>query len=181
MRRVYLWMAIALLLGMTGCNKEEATQQQDTQGTETVVTEEATVEESATEEGITEEVTEEAMTSEEAMVEEPTTEEATTEQLTIVPSTQEGATLTPEDAEAMIVSIFGTKDESTGNDYSYSHVNTMTVNGVEYHVFMWGWIVDDHFSKLTDLFVATDGSAIHEGIFVGDGATVYTDTNYLNQ
>lgn len=169
MKHVYLWMAIMLLLGMTGCNKEETTQQQETQVTESVVTEEATVEE--TEEMITEEST----------TEEATTEEATTEQLTIVPSTQEGATLTPEDAQAMIVSIFGTKDESTGNDYSYSYVNTMTVNGVEYHVFMWGWIVDDHLSKLTDLFVATDGSAIHEGIFVGDGATVYTDTNYLNQ
>lgn len=177
-KRVYLWMALVLLLGLTGCGKEEPevlSQQSTQESKEDVITRTSEM---------TEETTQQEMEEITQMTETPTTEvasteESTTEHKTIIPTSQDGSALTPEEAYAMIVDIFGTEDADTGDAYSYSHVNTMTVYDVEYHVFMWGQTVNDEFSKRGDLFVATDGSAIYEGTFVGDGATVNTDTNYL--
>ncbi|MBQ9984073.1 MAG: hypothetical protein IJP29_05740 [Lachnospiraceae bacterium] len=185
MKRVYLLMTVLLIMGMTGCGKETPETEMTTQG---LVTESTTQEQ--TEETVTEVATQEET---EITTQENTeaTTEAVTEEVTeqngaevsteIAPEEQTGGNLTPDQALELIEKTLGTEDEETGNTYAFTHVNTMTVNGVEYHVFMWGWLVDGHVSKLTDLFVATDGSAIHEGFFVGDGATVYTETNFLEQ
>lgn len=173
-KRVYLLLVALLLLGTTACGTDaDTTEMTTTQEQTEVTTEEVTTEVETTEVTTTEEATE--TTTAEIATEEPVTE------ATVAETVQSASALTPEEAQELIVKVFGTEDTETGNKYSFMHVNTMTVNGVEYHVFMWGWLVDDHVSKLTDLFVATDGSVIYEGIFVGDGATVYTETNYLEQ
>lgn len=181
---VYVVAGMLLLLGTTACGKEAATievattQEQTVEITEAVTTEEKTTEEATQEEVVTEEETTEVVNEEE--VTEMTTETATTE-ATVAETTQSDGAITPEEAEQLIVKALGTEDEETGNKYGFMHVNTMTVDGVEYHVFNWNWYVDGQMSHLTDLFVATDGSGIYEGMFVGDGATVYTETNYINE
>lgn len=170
MKRTYLLMAMLLVMAMTGCGKETSTIETTTQEqiTESTINEQTEV---TTQEQT--EMTTETITEEEAVL---SGGEVSTE---IAPEDQTGGTMTPNQALELIEKTLGTEDAETGDAYSYSHVNTMTVNGVEYHVFMWGETVDGEFSKIGDLFVATDGSAIYEGIFVGDGATINTDTNYL--
>lgn len=182
MKRTYLLIAMLLVMGMTGCGKEASkaemtTQEQITESvaseqTEDIVTEVTTTEQS---EASATEVTAEQSeaTTEEEVV--PSDGEVSTE---IALEDQTG-TLTPDQALKLIEETLGSKDEETGNAYTFGHINTMTVDGVEYHVFMWGWLVDDHVSKLTDLFVATDGSAIYEGTFLEGATTVYTETNFL--
>ena len=175
MRKAYLLMTLFLMLGMTGCGKEASeseivAQEQTTEITTQEQTEELTTEATTEEqtEATTEVVTEELDVSSD--------EEVSTE---IALEDQTGGTLTPDQALELIEKTLGTKDEETGNTYTFGHINTMTVDGVEYHVFMWGWLVDDHVSKLTDLFVKTDGSAIYEGTFLEGATTVYTETNFL--
>ncbi len=171
-KRVSFFLVALLLLGTTACGKGEDTTEMTTQQEQTeVTTQEVTTEEETTETVATEETTVEAAT--ETATEETTTEATSTE------AVHSNGAITVEEAEQLIVKSLGTEDEETGNKYGFMHVNTMEVNGVEYHVFAWSWYVDDHASHLTDLFVATDGSGIYEGIFSGDGGTVYTETNYL--
>ncbi len=181
-KRVYLLLTALLLLGTTACGKdanstEVATTQEQAEMTTEEVTQEVTSEVETTDMATTEEITTEEAT--EATTTETTTAETNTE--TTTEATQSTGALTPEDAQKLIEQVIGTVDEETGNTFAFMHVNTMEVNGVEYHVFVWNWYVDGHSSHLTDLFVATDGSGIYEGLFVGDGATVYTETNYLEQ
>lgn len=180
-KRVYFLLVALLLLGTTACGSEadsteEATTQKQTKVTTEEATEEVTTEVETTEVPTTEVVATEAETTE-VITEETTTEVTTTEETT--ETVESAGAITPEEALELIEKSFDTEDEETGNTYAFTHVNTMTVNGEEYHVFMWSWLVDGHSSYLGDLFVKTDGSAIYQGIFVGDGATVYTDTNYL--
>ena len=183
MKRTYLLMAMLLVMGMTGCGKDASKAEMTTQEQ---IAESTTIEQ-------TEEVPTEAMTQDRIEVATEEQSEATTETVTeeeAVPSggevsteialeDQTGGTLTPDQALELIEKTLGTKDEETGYTYSFGHINTMTVNGSEYHVFMWGWIVDDHMSRLTDLFVKTDGSAIYEGTFLEGATTVYTENNFL--
>ncbi len=166
-KKAYLLLVALLLLGTTACGKETvSTEETTTQEQTEVTTEEVTTEAEAIESETTEEITE-------ASTEEITTEATTAE--TVQPT----GVITPEEAQELIVKALGTQDETTGNAYSFMHINTMTVEGVEYHVFMWGWIVDGHVSRLTDLFVRTDGSAVYEGIFLEGATAVYTEENYL--
>lgn len=169
--RASLLLLALLLLGTTACGKDAASSKEATTQEQTeVTTQEVTTEEETTEVATTEEVTEEAI---EATAVETTIEETTTE------AVQETGAITLEEAQELIEKAFGAVDEATGNTYSFGHVDTMTVDGEEYHVFMWSWLVDDHMSRLSELFVKTDGSAIYQGEFIGDNVTVYTDTNYL--
>lgn len=176
-KRVSFFLVALLLLGTTACGKDEDTTETTTQQEQTeVTTQEVTTEEETTETVATEETTVEAAT--ETATEETTTEETTTE-ATSTEAVHSNGAITVEEAEQLIVKSLGTEDEETGNTFSFMHVNTMEVSGVEYHVFAWSWYVDGNMSHLTDLFVATDGSGIYEGMFSGDGGTVYTETNYL--
>lgn len=171
-KRVSFFLVALLLLGTTACGKDEDTTETTTQQEQTeVTTQEVTTEEETTETVATEETTVEAAT--ETATEETTTEATSTE------AVHSNGAITVEEAEQLIVKSLGTEDEETGNTFSFMHVNTMEVSGVEYHVFAWSWYVDGNMSHLTDLFVATDGSGIYEGMFSGDGGTVYTETNYL--
>ncbi len=181
-KRVYLLLVALLLLGTTACgkdadSKEVATTQEQAEMTTEEVTQEVTSEVETTEVATTEEITTEEAA--EATTTETTTAETDTE--TTTEATQSTGALTPEDAQKLIEQTIGTVDEETGNAFSFMHVNTMEVSGVEYHVFAWSWYVDGNMSHLTDLFVATDGSGIYEGMFSGDGGTVYTETNYLEK
>lgn len=172
-KRMYLLIATMVLLGTTACgNGADTTEMTTTQEHTEVATQEIPAVEETTEEVTTDDAAEEATTEE-------TTEETTAEVTT--QTAQTDGTITVEEAEQLIITALGTEDSETGNKYGFIHSNTMTVDSVEYHVFTWNWYVDGTMSHLTDLFVATDGSAIYEGMFAGDDATVYTEMNYLNK
>lgn len=183
MKRISLLLMALLLLGTVACGNETDSAQESTEiQAETEATTEGTMQEMTTEDVVTEVPTTEVSTMEEVTTEEviqEASQEPTDEGETTTEVAQTEGELTPDQALALIEKTLGEKDEETGNTYSFVHVNTMTVDGSEYHVFMWGWYVDGNMSHLTDLFVKTDGSAIYEGLFAGDGATVYTETNYL--
>ncbi len=181
-KRVSILLMALLLLGTVACGKNEELTEELTKELTEVATTEVTEEMLTTEEVSTTELATEVTTEEctaETTEEEVGTQETATEET--ADASQISGSLTPQEAQALIEKTIGTADEETGNTFSFMHVNTMEVNGVEYHVFVWNWYVDGHSSHLTDLFVATDGSGIYEGLFVGDGATVYTETNYLEQ
>lgn len=117
---------------------------------------------------------------------EPTTRivESTEEKTEAVTSETAGDTqgsgvtaISPEDATAMLMVTLGERDEQTGNEYSYSYVENVQIDGVTYLVFDWRWLVDDHMSKLADLFVTADGSKIYEGWYNGpEDSEVYLDS-----
>ena len=176
-KKVYFLLATLLLLGTTACGKDVDTTEMTTQEQTEATTQETTTEEETTEVVTTEATTVETVTEETT---EATTVETATEEITEETAQHAGA-ITPEEALVLIEKTLGTVDEETGNTFSFMHVNTMEVSGVEYHVFAWSWHVDGNLSHLTDLFVATDGSGIYEGMFSGYGGTVYTETNYLEQ
>ncbi|MGN0437138.1 MAG: hypothetical protein ACI4F4_01335 [Lachnospiraceae bacterium] len=88
--------------------------------------------------------------------------------------------ISPEDATAMLMVTLGERDEQTGNEYSYGYIENVQIDGVTYLVFDWRWLVDDHMSKLTDLFVTADGTKIYEGLYKGpEDSEVYLE-NPLN-
>lgn len=89
-------------------------------------------------------------------------------------------TISTDEAEALLISSLGTEDPETGNTYSFGYMDTITVDGVEYFAFNWSWYVNsEHLSRLGDIFVATDGSGIYDGVYnaLGD-SEVYTEYNY---
>lgn len=74
----------------------------------------------------------------------------------------------PEDAVKLLEAVFGTEDAETGYPYSFGYIDTFTVDGIEYYGFVWSWLVEsDHLSRLTDVLVQTDGSAIYQGNYDG--------------
>ena len=167
MKKVYFLMVAVLLIGTTACGK-------DAVSTETTASQEQV--EVSTEEETTEEITTETVVSDEEEMD-ATTEETATEATS--EANESTLAITVEEAEQLIAKALGTEDEGTGNTYSFMHVDTITVDGVEYHAFTWGYYVEGTMSHLTDLFVCTDGSAIYEGMISDAGSTVYTETNFL--
>ena len=165
-KNVCFMLSVLLLVGLTACGNNADSAEVITQEKTEVASVESTEDVTEVAEATTEEVTETVADSEDVA------DEATE-------ATQSTVSITVEDAQALVEKTLGTADEETGNTYSFMHVNTMTVDGVEYHVFTWSWLVNGTVSHLTDLFVTTDGSAIYEGMFAGDNATVYTEDNYL--
>ena len=172
---LYLIITGILILGISACGKENGldTREMTTTGIET--------EELSTEEATTQVTTTEAVTTEDSDTQETdgsdkgnTTQEADT-------GTQETGSggMTSEEAEKLLFQTLGEKDEETGNTYSFGYVDTFTVDGTEYHMFVWSWLVEDHSSRLADLFVAVDGSAIYEGLYNGETAEVFKEKNYL--
>lgn len=87
--------------------------------------------------------------------------------------------LSKEEAEYVLTNVIGKKDKETGNEYSFGYEDTVTVDGVEYYVFDWRMLVDDHTSRITELFVATDGSVVYEGLYNGENSEVYTEKDFL--
>lgn len=92
-----------------------------------------------------------------------------------IPDISEITVSSPEDAELLLKARFGTKDDETDFSYSFGYIGVLTVDGVEYYAFIWSWLVDnDHLSRLTEVFVQTDGSAIYEGEYNGETCEFYT-------
>lgn len=74
-------------------------------------------------------------------------------------------TITPIEAELLLVKKLGTIDETTGNQLSYGYEDTITIDDVEYHNFRLSWLILDesgtsHVSYLGQLLVTVDGSKI---------------------
>ncbi|MDY3908141.1 MAG: hypothetical protein SOZ48_00155 [Eubacterium sp.] len=86
--------------------------------------------------------------------------------------TEEG--MSREEAENVLSNCFGDKDEY-GNKYSFGYEDTVTVDGVEYHVFDWRTFVDDNSCHNEDLFVATDGSGLRTGVYKGEDSYVCSE------
>lgn len=73
-----------------------------------------------------------------------------------------------EDAVKLLQALFGTEDAETGYAYLFGYIGDFTIDGTDYYGFQWSWLVDgDHLSRLTDLLVKTDGSAVYQGSFEG--------------
>lgn len=74
-----------------------------------------------------------------------------------------------EDGQKLLMAILGTEDDETGYTYSFGYIDTFTIDGVEYYGYTWSWLVDgDHLSRLTDILVRTDGSAVYQGEYDGE-------------
>lgn len=166
---LYLVFAGMLVMGMAACGKEADTDIPATTKTEIVSTEEETA---ATEE-------EKAGTQETETEENKSTQNDAEKEEEIQKEEAGVQALTSEDAEKLLLQTLGEKDKETGNTYSFGYVDTITVDGTEYHMFVWSWLVEDHSSRITDLFVAVDGSAIYEGLYKGETAEVFKEKNYL--
>lgn len=162
-KKVLVLFALSALV-FTGCGTKDADVE-----TTTEVTTEITSEE--TSEEITEATTEEKTTEQSAQ----TTEAPATEVTENIQSSGVTA-ISPEDATAMLMVTLGERDEQTGNEYSYGYIENVQIDGVTYLVFDWRWLVDDHMSRLGDLFVTADGSKIYEGLYGGpENSEVFLD------
>lgn len=73
-----------------------------------------------------------------------------------------------DDAEKLLESVLGTEDSETGYTYSFGYVDKVEVEGEAYYGFVWSWLVDDHLSKLSELLVKADGSAVYAAVCDGD-------------
>lgn len=114
----------------------------------------------------------------------------TTEKMAMGKVTLEEATMSSEDnteqydmsykeAERLLTHILGMQDEETGDMYSYTYMDVCTFNDMEYYVFHWGRMVDNHMTTISQLFVSTDYTKIYSGIYTGDKNIIYTSKNYL--
>lgn len=180
-RRLYLLFTGILILGISACGKEEGSDTREMMTTEISTIETAT-EELSTEEETTQMTTTETVTTEEHSDTQETDngENAGATEGTDAGTQETGSEgMTSEEAEKLLFQILGEKDEETGNTYSFGYVDTFMVDGTEYHMFVWSWLVEDHSSRLADLFVAVDGSAIYEGLYNGETAEVFKEKNYL--
>lgn len=89
-------------------------------------------------------------------------------------------TITEKQAYNLIAKTLGTSDKETGNEYSFGYICTIKQKGVKYYVFQWRWLVDNnHTSRIGELFVTVDGSAVFAGEYKGSTCKIYTDDNYL--
>lgn len=107
----------------------------------------------------------------------PHTEEVTTDTVSERDYSADG--ISWKEAETLITEVLGTEDKRTGYSYSFSYIDTCEVDDTIYHVFQWSWLVRDHMSTRTQLFVSTDGKMIYEGMYNGDKNIVYTEKNYI--
>lgn len=81
------------------------------------------------------------------------------------------ATITQEEALALVEDHFGEKDEATGNTFSIGFENMVTLDGVEYYNFRVSWLVNgDHMSYLTNYLVSLDGKEMKEYLPQEQGA-----------
>ncbi len=162
-----------LALGGCGDNSDDAADTTSEIVSETVENTDGEVSEAetTTEETTTTEADE--VTSTEEDTEEETSEEDTEEE-------SQSGNISVSDAQNILVSCFGTTDTETGNEYSFAYLDTVNIDGVDYYAFYWSWLVDgDHYSRLCDIFVSADGSAVYEGVYnaIGD-CELYTEKNY---
>lgn len=86
-----------------------------------------------------------------------------------------------EDGVSLLKAIYGTSDDESGNPYTFQYLDTFTLDEGEFYGYQWSWKVDeDHFSKISDVLVKTDGSAVYQGVYNGqEWEEVYYEDNQL--
>ena len=189
MRKKVLTAIIAgiMVAGLTACTKDDLKTESTTElksqveSTEnTAIEAETTAETETTEQVTTQAVdTEEKLTTEGAQIQGET---APTESKASDKKKDSEAVISEEEAAKLLEDTFGTKDEQTGNTFSFGYVDTVTVDAADYHVFVWSWLVDnDHLSRLGVLFVCTDGKAIYEGNYNGETSELFAEKNFLEE
>lgn len=110
---------------------------------------------------------EEVLPPESAGVESAGPEDAVQPETTQTPA----ATITQEEALALVEDHFGEKDEATGNTFSIGFEDMVTLDGVEYYNFRVSWLVNgDHMSYLTNYLVSLDGKEMKEYLPQEQGA-----------
>ncbi len=88
----------------------------------------------------------------------------------VIPSVDDITVASEEDGVLLLKALFGTEDAETGYPYIFIYLNTVTVDDADYYAYTWSWNVDnDHYSRLTDVFVATDGSSVYQGDYDPEG------------
>lgn len=163
-------MAGAMIVGLTACGNDDLKEESSPEITIQTETTQADTTEEITTETTTEEVTTEAVLTTQS------------EAKSVGEKENAGDSISKEQAEKLLEDTLGTEDEQTGNTYSFGYEDTVTVDGANYHVFEWSWLVDnDHLSRLTELFVRADGKAIYEGLYNETGSQIFTEKNYLGE
>lgn len=110
---------------------------------------------------------EEVLPPESAGVESAGPEDAVQPETTQTPA----ATITQEEALALVEDHFGEKDEATSNTFSIGFEDMVTLDGVEYYNFRVSWLVNgDHMSYLTNYLVSLDGKEMKEYLPQEQGA-----------
>ncbi len=163
----------------------EITESSDADDSETV---DATEEAAATEEAEATEVSDateavegtESVDSTEDSDADETSDDSEAESEEEIPDISEITVESEDDGILLLKAFFGTEDSETGNKYVFIYLNTVTVNDVEYYAYTWSWAVDDHYSRLTDVFVSLDGSSIYEGDYDAEDC-VFNSDNMLDE
>ena len=81
------------------------------------------------------------------------------------------AILTEDDAILLLIDHFGLSDKDTGNAYSFSILDSVTVDGIDYYHGRWSRLVKNedgeilHSSLLTEFFLTKDGKLFYEGTY----------------
>lgn len=153
-------LALGMAMNVTACgggNKEVQTTAQT---------------ESSTEEATTKETPAKTVTTSESV------SKATTEKVSEA-TEQSEYDVSYKEAERLLISTLGLKNEETGKVYSYTYLDKYVFEEVEYYVFHWGQVVDGHVIAIGQLFVSADCTKIYSGIYTGDKNVIYTDKNYL--
>lgn len=82
------------------------------------------------------------------------------------------------EAQNLLKSTFGEKDDMTENPYSFDYTKDCEIDDVAYYAFSWSWTENGESKKLTDIFVSHDGSKIYEGVISGDTGIILNSTNF---
>ena len=149
----------------------------ETENNESDTTESVAADDAATSDGDETGDTSGAEDSSEDVTDASDSEEASEDAGTGNDGTSDDGTITVDEAKLMLCDEIGTEDEDTGYSFNYGYEETVTVDGVDYYNFRMTWLVEDHSSYLTNMFVATDGSVIYSGASDGDGGWVFDDDN----
>ena len=200
-------LSIGLVLAVTACGTTSSNSEDDTSlvtemgvsGTEGSALETEITESSDADDSEAVDTTEEAAATEEAesteafdateavegtesveATEDSDAEETSDDSEEEIPDISEITVESEDDGILLLKAFFGTEDAETGNKYVFIYLNTVTVNDVEYYAYTWSWAVDDHYSRLTDVFVSLDGSSIYEGDYDAEDC-VFNSDNMLDE
>ncbi len=174
-------LSTTLLFAAAGCGSDETAEPSEDLTTGEALTEdgESVVTEPTEAEAGSEVVSESETSSEAEPVTEISSEESSeaaegteTEE---IPAIEDITVESEDDGVLLLKAYFGTEDDETGNAYVFIYLNTVTIDDTEYYAYTWSWSVDDHYSRLTDVFVSLDGSAIYQGDYDADGCTFNSD------
>lgn len=180
-KMIIAFLSTALLFATAACSSDNNTELSEdlttgealTETSEIVVTEPTETETESEAAFDTETSSEtEFSTEEPSEAESPDTETTETDE---IPAIEDITVESEDDGVLLLKAYFGTEDDETGNAYVFIYLNTVTIDGTDYYAYTWSWSVDDHYSRLTDVFVSLDGSAIYQGDYDADACTFNSD------